>query len=532
MAAPNLNQSGPQMAPLPGDTLASQNEKPCPECGEKVRAGMVRCWNCGAFMNPDLEAKFRKMQTAPKKILLSMPEDGAVAAEAPDEEDDEFSFTLSLPTDKPVIAVTPTAAPKVAEVVAKAEEKPETTKDTAKKEGRSKGDIPHSEATGGDALLDIAMKETAEVQERRKKRKLLAPGAKTPNGFLIFCPWGCRIEVKEQHRGMQGKCPRCKAPFIVPTDPPVYKTDKKAGEDGEAATAADASGGFKLWMHDLHWHSVSPEKMKLVADSLAKDFVEVDLGFSNEGLWAVTLMKKAGGMFGGGGGGPEKKKEARDALLKSLADGNPAAAMPAIEKRMYNVDQLREFRVVQPVANRLMSMFAGIPVFGVGRIAIQVPHTDDTPLPQYLTCGILEFRRIAAALTEYYGITGLGADSGIPVEDVYLEHKCHFSSAPVRGLQNLEYYQADPTAKLELSGWQCVGCSVAISEVARNKENIGGKGGKGIAKAKCPKCKQKLGERPLYALPSAVVEPTITGETQPAQPVTPDAAAPVAKPTP
>ena len=529
MTVPNLDQSAPVTPALPGEELASKSEKPCPECGEKVRSGMVRCWNCGAFMNRDLEAKFQKMQAQPKKIMLSMSDGDAKGragmttepAAKVEEEDDDFTYTLSMPGDKPVLHADNPAPPPGAK--AEAEKPAAPAKVEAPKKDKDGKELSHSEASGGDVLLNIAMQEQTEVREKRKKRKLMAPGAKTPGGFLIFCPWGCRIEVKEQHRGMQGKCPRCKAPFIVPTDPPAYLTEKK-DEASLAAAATAATGGFQLWLNDWHWHVVSPEKLKLVAESLAKEFVEVDLGFGTDGLWVITLAKKAGGLFGGGG---DKKKEAREALLRYLGEGSPVPAMPAMEKRLYTPVQMHEFRVVQPVANRLTSMFAGVPVFGIGRVAVQVPLTDDVPIPQFFSCGLLEFRRFAAALTEFYGITGLGENSGLPPEDVYVEHKCHFSGSPVRALQHLEYYQVDPTAKLVLSGWQCIACGLTMCEPARNKENIGGKGGKAIAKAKCPKCKQKLGERPLYTLPVAASELMITGETQPAMP---DAAAPAVPP--
>jgi len=34
-------------------------EKSCPLCGEKVRAGLVRCWQCGTFMNPEIENHYQ-----------------------------------------------------------------------------------------------------------------------------------------------------------------------------------------------------------------------------------------------------------------------------------------------------------------------------------------------------------------------------------------------------------------------------------------------------------------------------------------
>ena len=54
-----------------------------------------------------------------------------------------------------------------------------------------------------------------------------------------------------------------------------------------------------------------------------------------------------------------------------------------------------------------------------------------------------------------------------------------------------------------LVGYRCGNCGIEISEDARKKEKIGGSNGKGIAKAKCPKCKGKMGSHPLYSLANA-----------------------------
>jgi hypothetical protein len=39
-----------------------------------------------------------------------------------------------------------------------------------------------------------------------------------------------------------------------------------------------------------------------------------------------------------------------------------------------------------------------------------------------------------------------------------------------------------------------------VSEESREKEKLGGKEGKKIAKTACPKCKKPFGELPLYTL--------------------------------
>lgn len=481
---------------------ASPSEIPCPECGELVRKQLIRCWNCGAFMHKKLEAKYQEMQANPAPIIFSLPEGEAVAAD-----DDDMGFSLQQPSSskgaepegvplaKEPTPTTPAAVPEAKSAPKVVDDGPATA---------------HSVATGGDALLDIAMKEEAESQKRRKKRRTLAGGAKTPGGFIIFCPYGCHIEVKDAHRGMTGRCPKCKAPFIVPVDPPDY-VKKEVEESVEEKVAVQVH-----WMDDLHLHVVSPEKLKLKAGSLLKEYVEADVAFMSDALVVATLQKqkKSGGsLFGGGGGDVKKKPEAREAIRQHFAEGKSSADLTVGEATVYPQQSLDQVRVVQPVTNRGASLFAGIPVFGEHRIAVQLPMVGENADPNYLSMGVLQFRQFAKHFQEHFGITGLDKDTGVPMEDAFQEYKCHYMDVPIKALKNLEWYKADPSAELTVAGFRCGSCGLAVCEAARNKEKLGGKGGKGIAKVKCPKCSQKMGENPLYSLAAAVAQPAMSGET-------------------
>src|SRR5262245_49424259 len=109
-------------APAPSGT----GERPCPECGEMVRPGLVRCWNCGAFMHRSLEEKYLELQAAPKKIFFSpLPVDAdihAVSADLVDDEDEEDDFVLAPQGFVPQTLAGAPAAPK-AEGAAGAESK-------------------------------------------------------------------------------------------------------------------------------------------------------------------------------------------------------------------------------------------------------------------------------------------------------------------------------------------------------------------------------------------------------------------------
>ena len=478
------------------------NEEPCPDCGEMVRVNSVRCWNCGAFMNRELEVKYQEMQANPNRIILSeIPQDDIQSA---GDDDDDEGYQLSVQSSDRLSTSTP--APALPPEPAPVEEKPAT--EQPPKPSESAPAVSHSVATGGDALLDIARQEEAEAKQRRKGRKLA--GVRTAGGgFVVFCPYGCKIEVKESHRGKTGRCPKCQAPFIVPVDPPMFK--KVAAEKADASDAAAASGEKSTelaWMNDLHVHVVNLEKLKLKADSLAKEFVEADFGFLKDKLVVTILAKKAGGLFGGGA--DKKKAETREAVRQHVADGKPLEELPAAQKYVFSVEQLSELKVVQPAASRSDSMFHGIPVFGEGRIAIQLPFTEDSKEPLYVSMGITQFWEFVKVAAQTFDLEGLGADCGIPPEHVHSEYKCHYTDTPIHALENIAFYKADPTVELVVAGYRCGACGLTVSETGRSKEKLGGKSPKGIAKAKCPKCSQKMGENLLYTLKSEVEEPSMT----------------------
>eukprot|EP00456_Euglypha_rotunda_P059201 TRINITY_DN493_c1_g1_i5.p1 TRINITY_DN493_c1_g1~~TRINITY_DN493_c1_g1_i5.p1 ORF type:complete len:625 (+),score=162.37 TRINITY_DN493_c1_g1_i5:2061-3935(+) len=366
--------------------------------------------------------------------------------------------------------------------------------------------------TPEEELLKIAADEEAEIMRLRK-------GFRTKESFVVFCPQGHRIRVREKFRGKTGKCPRCESVFIVPqkTSPkPKQKTDVEVATVGGSAPAG-VTGRYSRWLNDVHLHTVVPEKLKLKADSLLNDFQTVDLGFNPDEILIVTLVA-AGGLFGGGA---KKKPAVRTAMLEYFT--NPAASpdrLTAAAKRVIAKDTFTQVVLAQPVPLGTESLFGNIPIFGAGRIAVRLPRAADDKNTQYLSFSLSEFRAFALALQSVCGLEAFGANTEIPMVDHYETFKCHYNETPVRSLQQLEYYQKDTNFKLEISGWRCSGCKLIVSEDARKKEKIGGLNGKGIAKAKCPKCTQKFGSNPLYALPEAAAPaPVDVAEATAEQPV-------------
>jgi len=387
----------------------------------------------------------------------------------------------------------------------------------------AKESVAHSVATGGDVLLQVARDEEAEgekrrVNEGRRDKRDIGPSA--PDGILVFCPNGHRIEVRERHRGKAGRCPKCKEIFSVPEksweeiQAEQAKAEQDAAKSSELAEATVEQG--PVWMHDVHVHKLEPEKLKLKPGSLQNAFEPAEMGFVPDGLLTVQLLKK-----GGMARGADKKKEPiREAILNHLRDGKPLSELPAFEHQLFEPESLRELRVVQPSANEQESMFAGIAVFGTGRIAVRLPKGDDQPNPRFASFALSEFREFVHVLADRFFIKRLGKGSEIPLTDEFTDATCHYSEQQFRVLQHIEFYEADPSIDPILAGWRCQGCQLVVSEDSRKKEKIGGKNARGIVKATCPKCKAKFGNNPLYTLETADVE----SESQAAEPESTDPA--------
>ncbi len=524
---------------------SSSNEIPCPDCGEMVRKELVRCYQCGAFLRKEMAESYQRMrENAPNVAAPALREVSHAARTIPSvsqpsdtsdlpplADDDDFvlgpGVTAVAPSqatasaspldggddtysmDAPVLsAAVPPAVSASAELpdVPMDDVPPGEKKVSEASQGTA---VPHSEATAGDLLLDIAKQEESESESRRKQRGKRKPG-ETRAGFVVFCPWGHQIEVQEKHRGQMGKCPRCKSAFIVPQARPDGKPAESAA--GEALVAPVASeptgtlvaGKFTRWLRDVHIHSLDPTKLKLKPGSLESAFETQDLGFGLDGLLQLSLSKKRG-LFGGA---DKKKPEVRDAAVAHLAAGKPLSELQVAAQRLFGPDTIKQIQVVQPVIYAHESMFAGIPVFGANRIAVRLPKPPEGNELLFASFWLSEFREFAKQMDEVFGVQGLGEDVGIPMTDKLSECQCHYTEQKFQALDVSDYQQADPNLKLSIVGRKCEGCGLIVSEDGRKKEKLGGADGKGIAKAKCPKCQKKFGTFAFYAVETTASTPS------------------------
>ena len=494
----------------------------CGDCGEVVRPELVRCWRCGAFLRPEIAARFQEMQRNPSAVIYSQDqssagdEDTALLADQQSRDSagpaqvDEGDFELAdgvnmsdaddmgfgdvlLKHTDPVVDDGETGEPGDTETASDvADDSDRTTEEDR--------DTAHPVAASGDALLDIAMKEELESASRKRQGASSATrgGARAvaKTGFIVFCPNGHPIEVQERHRGKSGKCPKCQSPFLVPQQ----NWDPAQGSEAvdEVVEEVEAERIYVDWLDDVHLHQVDPGALKLKAGSLAAKFDAVDVGFSAETLVLVKLVK-SGGLFGGGAA--KKIPAVRENVRIHLEDVQTTDGLPAAEFVSLAAETCGELRIVQPAPYAHESMFAGIDVFGTGRIGIRLPEDPESKTIDFLSFSLSEFRRRSQRLEELFEITAFGADVGVPLKDTLNELTCHYNEeTTMMVVDHVAYYEADEAYEVTRVGCRCEGCGLIVSEDARKKEKIGGKSGKGLAKAVCPKCKRRFGDNPLFEM--------------------------------
>jgi hypothetical protein len=256
------------------------------------------------------------------------------------------------------------------------------------------------------------------------------------------------------------------------------------------------------WLENIHLHLIVPTDISLKPGVLQDRFEAADAVFTADGLNLISL------------GGPSRKKslfgrgpsidhsqcrtENREQIQKTgsfekLPHGQlhsvPAAALPAI-------------RLVQPIRHAHESMFAGVPVFGEGRIVVYLPLNLADGQQAFCSMTLSLWRQFKNHLKSA-GIELPTKANGVPEQEVHISPLCHYTQSKVESIRDLVYYQNDDAFELELTGYRCTSCNIAVSEAARAKNKLGGAAGKSIAKAKCPKCSAKFGNEPLYRISKA-----------------------------
>ena len=511
-----------------GSMKSSTLADPCPHCGEMVRAGLVRCWSCNGFIREDIAARYRDMSATPQQIIYStiplaqrtdyLPaRSDTLKGEIPrayDALDFELSDSISGPgaDSSPAefeLDANPMAPPAraVGAAGSTASKVPATPPDGPDKpqqktpggrptpaSTRNSASAETSATTGGklnatdDDLLSIAMQEERELQKRRgdkiadRQRKMM----------MLHCPCGAWVRVSETQAGKFVRCSQCKQPINVPQI--RRKVEKKADKPAVGKLAVK-------WIENIRFFRIAPTSIVLKPGSIADKFVEADLAFTDSKIVVIAFTgadKKKRGLLGKA---PKiDRVEQRKQLREQIAAAGDFSTLTEVEVHSISADQVSEIRLVQPILKAHESMFAGVPVFGDGRIAIFLPIASEGGLQAYCSQSLSTFRALREVLKTNFSLELPAIENGVPEADKSDNLSCFINQSRVESVRNLNYYQQDVAYELELSGYRCKSCTAVISEEGRNKNKLGGTNGKGIAKAKCPKCSGKMGEELLYRI--------------------------------
>lgn len=525
----------------------------CPHCREEVRIGLVRCWNCSGFMRDDIAKRYHNMTTTPQPIIYSdvPPEERTDFIPARSEsdsgdrhtgvfdaEDDGFSLDddltsggddttgFELDSAAPAQRRQPPAASASAAPAADAPAKQEPARDAEPGPDQPQSKTPGAAANvsapektaqpaddgsdsatdtrdadkrdapkvDADELLSIAMQEQREIRRRRSQR-MAEDRAKR---MLIPCQCGAWVRVHERQAGRTVRCRQCKQPINIPFI-------RRKAEKGQSETQESAPAVTCVWLDDIRIHTLNPTSLVLKPGSLAEDHRVADVAFIGDRVAFVspagdTAKKKKRGLFGSFGAkkGNDDLSEWRNAVRSHVSGGADLAAAPQADVQLVDKEHLGELRLVQPIVKVQASMFAGIPVFGEGRIAVFIPVQLAEDRQQFCSMTLTAFRRFQEQLEAIGGPKLPAQENGVPQTERHESMTCHYTQKTVDAVRDLPYYQQDDAFELTLTGYQCANCQIAVSEEGRKQNKLGGAAGKGLARAKCPKCGGKFGNVPLY----------------------------------
>jgi hypothetical protein len=336
-----------------------------------------------------------------------------------------------------------------------------------------------------DGLLNIAKQDERESSRRKSKRRRQHKA----NQVLIPCSCGAWMRVREHQMGKTVRCRKCSRMLPVP-----QLLKKKPESGGQEKPDVNLP-----WMMDVDYVTVDPGNLRLKAGSVAGNAAPVDVILSQDGVAICTLLGKTkAGLFGSKGKADGGADEKRESIKAFLAGAGSISGAPSEKTVFVPADKISELLVAQPVKHAHESMFAGVPVFGEGRIAIRVPAAGKGTEQEFLSMGLTDFRFFASQLERLFDVADFGKDQGVPQEDKRSASKCHYTGMILNALTETEYLEVDRHVEMTLLGRKCGSCGISVSEETRKKQKIGGASGRGLSRAKCPKCNGKFGNNSLY----------------------------------
>ncbi|MBL4885189.1 MAG: hypothetical protein JKY95_11725 [Planctomycetaceae bacterium] len=525
------------------DKYDGSKDVSCLECDAKNRDGLVRCWQCGAFLREEIKNAYQEMKSHPVPAELVDPnlqQDGTTeTADQIEDAGDDFELSEDVSMFQADEGWFPDSEQQAPEVDQDSDDEDEE-----------------------EDLFDLAVTEEKETGSKAGKK------ASRQKSFLVKGPCGsCKIRVQNYHQGKIGSCPKCSLPFMVPViTPPKTKTKKK--ENAEAASLPE-----NLLLTSAKWHEIIEKKFKPKKNMLKGKGENVDIIRHEEGLLFAWSEKK--GLAGVSAAQTEKT---RGEIAGHILASKPLDKLPASRSELIPIELLQQIRFAWPSTeentvedssqekdsaqqdtteeNAEGHFLAGVPAFGETAIVLEIPmlplapesdsetepahpgikqtkkkpkkvkrrrreKPPEEPPTRCLSLSLTQYRKLRSWLEEMTGQSDFLVQETIPLEDLTQQLKCELSEAEFDVLVWPELYQDDPTIETTVVGWACQCNDVFITEQAREEQKFGGKKPAGLAKAKCPQCEQKFGQNPLYHLTSVVAPPT-EPEQEPSTKETPE----------
>ena len=339
-------------------------------------------------------------------------------------------------------------------------------------------------------LLNIALAQEKEADLRRLERQVTMSRQR----ILIPCPsCGVWLRVREEQTGKMVRCRSCKSAVPVPQ---IRRKEKKRSQEKHSPKIT------LDWLEDIHIHLIVPTEITLKLGSLQDSYQTADVVFDAAGLHLIILGSppKKKSLFSSGGSDalPQKRAENREQI--QISGG--LTKLPHGELHTIPTSELNSIRLVQPIRQAHESMFAGVPVFGEGRIVVYLPLKLDDGQQAFCSLSLKHWRQFSCHL-EAAGIELPAKANGVPESEVHVSPLCHYTQSKIESIRDIVYYKNDSAFELELTGYRCAACGISVSEAARARNKLGGAKGKSIAKAKCPKCSAKFGNEPMFRISKA-----------------------------
>jgi len=499
------------------DRYDGSGEAPCRECGADNRKGLVRCWQCGAFLKEEMEKLYQEMQLRPAAIITSEEVDDdpnsvhdieTFEDHSPPDSGDDFEL------DDDFQMMEGSWEPEGGEISSFDDDDEAEAPPTATIDQPDEDTDADEEADEDEELLKLAETEEREQTRQHGRRKK----TNVKNTFMILAPCGCKIRVQKYHQGQMGLCPKCKVPFVVPVLKQPEKKTAAAKEESKPEPLAD-----ELTVLDAHWHEIALKKFKPKANALKGKGEKVDLIRWNDQILVVWPKQK-----GVKGNAAKQAETVRLNVASHLKGGRPLMALPTDRHEAFSAEQLVSLEVVQPGGQAQFT--TGVEVFGPGTITIQFPAAPPQPMgaahpaakakkkpkkpkkptpppeppTRCVTLTLSQYRKFRTWIAELLNNPDALTVENVPLENKTLYYDCVLSEKTFEALESPEWYQADDALPVVEVGWHCQSCEAAVSEEQRVEQKFGGKKPAGLAKAKCPKCEENFGTNPLFHLKSVV----------------------------